>query len=124
MHHVELADILSEIHSHKFFENLKHSILLTREEWSGVIGIHRNTVSRWEQNIIQKVTPVRNDYFHNSMRGNYLDSYQRFILIVIFIVKGGLENKNSFHADTINFLKTNFDNLQRKHFEEWINANT
>lgn len=116
----ELATILDRIRSERIFDGLKFETLLTREEWGNVLGIHRNTIPRWEQKIIGKVAPISNNYFTVCrMRSPYLDPYQRFILSVIYVVKGGLEHKNKPHKDVVNFLKVNFMNLKREQFECW-----
>lgn len=120
----DLVSILDKIASNRIFEGLKHENLLTREEWGDVLGICRRSVGRWEQEIISNVRPISNDYFTvKRMRAPYLDPYQRFILALIYIVKGGLDNRNKPHQTAIDFLKVNFMNLKREQFEQWRKNN-
>lgn len=120
----ELATILEKIKNHPIFDGLKYENLLSREEWGDVIGIHRNTIPRWEQQIINEVAPIKNNYFTaNRMRSPYLDPYQRFILAVIYVAKGGLDHKNKPHKTAVDFLKINFMNLKREQFEKWRDSN-
>ncbi|HEY9798828.1 MAG TPA: hypothetical protein V6D25_00600 [Leptolyngbyaceae cyanobacterium] len=123
MPHDGLPEILGRIAQQNFFDGLKLNNLLTREEWANILGIHRDTLRRWERSIIEKVTPIQSNYFGNErrMRAPYLDDYQRFIIALIYVFKGGLDRKSKSHKKTIDFLKMNFTNLKREQFEQWRN---
>lgn len=123
MTHADLPDILQSIKQEKFMDGFKLDNLLTREQWSNVLGISRETIRRWELHIIQNVSPIRSEYFNiHRMRSPYLDAYQRFLLTLIYVVKGGLEKRSLPHKTAIDFLKINFINLKREYFEQWRNS--
>ncbi len=124
MSHEDLPAILNRITQESFSDGLKMDNLLTRKEWANILGIHRYTLGRWEKDIIEEVNPIKSAYFGNErrMRSPYLDAYQRFIIALIFVAKGGLDRKNKPHKIAINFLKMNFSTLKREHFEQWRQA--
>ncbi|MBN3993847.1 MAG: hypothetical protein HWQ36_26035 [Nostoc sp. NMS2] len=122
MENSSLLIVLETIKQENTFKDGLLDNLLTRGEWAEVLGIHRMTIMRWESEIIQSVSPIKNAYFGDSrsMRSNCLDNYQRFILACLFVVKGGLENCSKPNKEGIKFLKINFSQLKREQFEEWI----
>lgn len=121
MQHDNLPALLDRMTQESFFDSFTVDSLLTREEWGNVLGIHRYTVGQWEKNIIENVKPIKSAYFGDirRMRANYLDPYQRFIIALIYVVKGGLDRRGKTHQYAIDFLKMNFTNLKREHFEQW-----
>lgn len=117
----DLSTLLDKISKESFFDSFTIDNLLTREEWGNVIGIHRYTLGRWEKLIIENVKPIKTAYFGETrrMRANYLDAYQRFIIALIYVLKGGLDRRGKSHQHVIDFLKMNFTKLKREHFEQW-----
>jgi hypothetical protein len=96
--------------------------LLSREQWADFLGFHRTTLWRWEEKIINEIPPLRFSYHENcrGIRSNYLDAYQRFLLAIIYLLKGeevekGIKN----NIEVKEFLKRNFMHLRRKDFEQW-----
>lgn len=95
---------------------------LSREEWANLLGFHRSTLWRWEVQIINQVLPLRFSYYEKcqGVRSNYLDGYQRFLLAVIYLLKGeSLEKGVKNNIEVKEFLKRNFMHLRRKDFEKW-----
>ncbi|MBW4677690.1 MAG: hypothetical protein KME52_27930 [Desmonostoc geniculatum HA4340-LM1] len=124
MEQTNLPMILEKIKRESFFSGFMFDNLLTREEWANVLGIHRQSVRRWEKEIINKVAPIQSNYYTVSrMRSPYLDAYQRFVLALIYVVKGGLDRLNKPHAFAVDFLKLNFTSLKREQFEQWRKNN-
>jgi hypothetical protein len=100
--------------------------LLSREQWASFLGFHRTTLWRWEEEIINAIPPLEASYYNSgrTARSNYLDSYQRFLSVFIFLLKSkeiGKGVKNN--AEVKEFLKINFMHLRRKDFEKWRNDN-
>ncbi|MBD2492612.1 hypothetical protein [Aulosira sp. FACHB-615] len=120
-----LPIVLETIQEERIFKNAFLDNALTRQEWANVIGINRKTILRWETEIIQSVPPVKAQYFppDRSIRAQYLDNYQRFLLACILVAKGGLEKRSRSYDSVIKFLKINFNNLKRENFEQWVKIN-
>jgi hypothetical protein len=96
--------------------------LLSREDWANFLGFHRTTLWRWEEQIINEIPPLKHSYYekYRGARSNYLDSYQRFLSAVIYLLKGGeVEKGIKNNAQVREFLKSNFMHLRRKDFEKW-----
>ncbi|NEP60851.1 MAG: hypothetical protein F6K31_28350 [Symploca sp. SIO2G7] len=80
------SDVAAQLTQLKAFSCLKfRRIKVTREFWARELAVHRETIRRWEQNIIAHTTGLSFYYFSN--RGQGLDSYQRFILCLIHQLK-------------------------------------
>lgn len=70
--HLTLAVALDQLNQDVFLDGLRLDNLLTREQWSNTLGIHRSTMHRWESEIIDKVSPIKATYFSiKRMRAPY-----------------------------------------------------
>ncbi len=70
-------------------------IKVTREFWARELSVHRETIRRWESEIIESDRRLYRLYFKdeggNSLRGKQmLDTYQRFFLTLIASLKKGV----------------------------------
>ncbi|MBD2254634.1 hypothetical protein [Nostoc parmelioides] len=117
----DLAEVLDHLSKDRRFFNGFEDNLLTRTEWSYVLGIDRTTLWRWEKDIIYKVAPIKTAYLSTDRgaRTHYLDAYQRFLLTCIFIFKGYVAQGMKTNKQAITFLKINFNQLKREQFEAW-----
>lgn len=86
---------------------------LSKVEWAKCLGINRRTLFRWEVQIIRKVFLILKEY--KRPRQKYLDSYQRFILLVIWFKK----SKQIKDPELKFWLKENAQNLRRENFIKW-----
>jgi hypothetical protein len=122
MMHTDLPAVLEKLKQSPKIKDAFLDNLLTREEWVSILGFHRTTLWRWEEDIINKIPPLKTSYYESErgLRSNYLDPYQRFLSAVIFLlkdesIKKGVKN----NSQVIQFLKFNFMHLRRKNFEQW-----
>ncbi len=76
------TELLSQLKS--FSENYKGAIEPTRDEWGKELGIDRQTIRRWEANIISKLFLLG---YYDKPGKSRLDDYQRFILSLIWVLK-------------------------------------
>lgn len=87
--------------------------LLTKTEWGKCLGITRRTIFRWEQEIIKLVFIIFKEY--KKPKRNYLDNYQRFILLVIFAKK----QERLKDIEIKSWLRQNGQQLSRENFMAW-----
>jgi hypothetical protein len=126
MMHTDLPAVLEKLRQSPKIKDAFLDNLLTREEWVSILGFHRTTLWRWEEDIINKIPPLKASYYETQrgIRSNYLDAYQRFLSAVIFLlkdesIKKGVRN----NIQVIQFLKFNFMHLRRTNFEQWQENN-
>lgn len=121
----DLPDILKRLSQDNRFNSALGDNLQTRKEWAYILGIDTVTIWNWERKIINKVNPIRASYVdpNRGMRSHYLDAYQRFILICIYLYKGCFSRGTQSNPQAITFLKQNFQHLNRENFEAWRQKN-
>jgi hypothetical protein len=97
------------------------SLWTTREQFAQRFNIGRTTVWRWEDSIIRLVFPLAQEY-QGGLHHPFLDSYQRFILAIVFLLKNGLlvEGKYMTYDEIKDYLKNKQQNLTREKFTNWI----
>lgn len=118
----DLLDILVDMKQDFKIRDAFLDNLLSRTQWANFLGFHRSTLWRWEEQIISKIPPLKSSYYenHRGVRSNYLDGYQRFLLAIIYLLKGeSVEKGIKNNAQVVKFLKRNFMHLRRKEFEKW-----
>ncbi|MBD2441380.1 hypothetical protein [Nostoc sp. FACHB-110] len=114
--------ILETIKENSRFWQALFDNLLSRKELANILGVNRTSIWRWERNIIDKIHPIKQRYYLNS-RSPYLDAYQRFLLIIIFIIKQEIDESLLKNSEPKRFLKLNFQELTRENFELWRKEN-
>ena len=102
--------------------------LMSRWKWANELGIDRQTIRRWENEIIKPKMKFSYHYYNkNERQGKQgLDHYQRFFLCIIFsLMTGWVTGKEmSSYAEVIDYLqeskngKPRWMNLTRDQFNE------
>lgn len=105
--------------------------IISRETWANVLGINRNTLRRWEEEIIKKRSPVKAYFYRNRKNQKGYDAYQRFLTLVIYQVKQTRPNgiAKATNKDVIDFFNQCHDGrsvwriLGRENFAQFIKDN-
>jgi len=65
---------------------IQNDLAVTREEFSNLIGYHRNSVRLWEQKL-ERIPLLYKQYWKSRPRSKYLDWYQILVLTIIAFIK-------------------------------------
>lgn len=102
--------------THSLWEVIKHDLALTREEFAGLIGYHRNSVGKWEQKIMP-IPVLHKQYWGGNPRSKYLTRYQMVVLLALMQIKQECRG-----ADVISRLRIITPYLNREQIIESIEA--
>ena len=91
----------------------------TRVDWCKILHCDRETIRRWENQVVRLVIPILIDY----RKGRFLDNYQRYILALIYAHSNGLvDGKKRVYTEIKDWLKSNASILTREQFNNWVEA--
>jgi hypothetical protein len=103
--------------------------IMSKEAWSEMLGINRNTLRRWEVGIIKRRYILKLNFYDRGSRKYGYDGYQRFITYLICQLKYSSGDKGVARLTNKDVLKYFFSSagevtvaevLSRTNFESFI----
>jgi len=84
---------------------------ISREVWAMMLGVNRNTLRRWEDEVIKKKIPLKLYFYKRKGRYGY-DAYQRFITLLIYILKNQVDRLRPLtNSEIVDFFGTQHDGV-------------